>query len=39
VGTVRKVLKSLGLISNDGAGTEALLFAGSERVNETHCRV
>lgn len=39
MGTVRKLLKSSGLISNEVADTEALLFADSPRINEAYCRV
>lgn len=37
--TVRKLLKSSGLISNEVTATEALLFADSPRTNEAYCKV
>lgn len=37
--TVRKLLKSSGLISNEVTDTEALLFADSPRIKEAYCKV
>lgn len=39
MGKVRKLLKSSGLISNKGAGTEALLSADFPMISETHCSI
>lgn len=39
MGTVRKLLKSSGLINDEGVGRKDLLFVGSPKIYEVLCRV
>lgn len=38
MGTVRKLLKYSGLINDEGVGRKDLLFVGSPKIYEVHCR-